>query len=368
MKQLIILLCFPVGLFCQIDTIHQLLNTKLDHAAANPVHSILLQIDRVGDTSLVRTAVGWANGERELAQPTHQFRVASITKLFVATVILQLVEENKVKLEDRVVDLFRKHAFLPAQDLHIHQEENFSGEINLEHLLSHRSGLADIFTDRWEAFFAKVFSNPQHTYTPKQIVELYFQYGLQKAAHFRPGEGFAYSDMNYVILGLLIEEIEGQPLADVLRKRIITPLQLTDTYFEFYEEEPKNKRLLHQWYGAQNMSLVNTSFDWAGGGLVSNLADLGTFIQALFSDQLLSPNSLKQMIQMGPSVPQEDPYGLGIYATTFGDDLYYGHFGFYGSYAGYCPQKKLTLVYNISQGDAPFRAKTLVEQVLKLIN
>ena len=367
MKQLIVLLCFPMILIGQRDSLGHFLEAQLDHESASPIHSIMLQVDRVGGDLLFQEAIGWKNREADSVQPIQQFRIASITKLFVATVVLQLIEEGKLKLTDKIVHHLSAHPFLPIRELHTHEDQNYGQEISVEHLLSHRTGLADIFTDKAEDFFTKVFAHPTQHYTPQRIVELYFDYGLPKAAHFRPGEGFYYSDMNYVVLGLLIEQLEGEALAAVLRKRIISPLDLQDTYLEFYEAPQKKPDILHQWYDSINMSRINTSFDWAGGGLVSSMQDLSTFISALFTGKLLQLNTLERMTQMPPSNPNEDPYGLGIFGTSFNGDLYFGHFGFYGSYVGYCPRKKRVLVYNISQGNPPFRVKLVIEEALKRI-
>lgn len=365
MKPLIVFLCFPILLNGQIDSLPQFLEAQLDHESSAPVHSMLLQVDRVGDDRLFQEAVGWKNKEADAVQPTQQFRIASITKLFVATVVLQLVEEQKLKLTDKIVHHLSKHPFLRVRHLHAYEGQEMAQEISVEHLLSHRTGLADIFTDKADEFFAQVFANPTRPYTPQKIVELYFDYQLPQAAHFRPGEGFAYSDMNYVVLGLLIEHLEGEPLAAVLRKRIIVPLDLRDTYLEFYETPLIAPNLLQQWYDSFNMSLINTSFDWAGGGLVSSMQDLNTFICALFTGKLLQPKTLERMTQLPPSSPNEDPYGLGIFGTSFNGDMYFGHFGFYGSYVGYCPEKKQSLIYNISQGNPPFRVKLVIEEALR---
>jgi len=368
MKQLIVLLCFPMILHGQIDSLGHFLEAQLDHESASPVHSIMLQVDRVGGDLLFQEAIGWKNREADSIQPTQQFRIASITKLFVATVVLQLIEEGRLKLTDKIGYHLSDHPFLKVRNLHTPESRNYGLEISVEHLLSHRTGLADIFTDKADEFFAKVFANPTQNYSPRKIVELYFDYDLPKAAQFKPGEGFYYSDMNYVVLGLLIEHLEGASLATVLRKRIINPLELQDTFLEFYEAPHTSPDLLHQWYDSFNMSRINTSFDWAGGGLVSSMSDLSIFISALFTGKLLQLKTLKRMTQMPPNSPNEDPYGLGIFGTTFNGDLYFGHFGFYGSYVGYCPKKKQVLVYNISQGNPPFRVKLVIEEALKRLD
>ena len=116
----------------------------------------------------------------------------------------------------------------------LHNGRSLVGEITIVHLLQHRSGFADVFTDSGDEFFALVDQDPQRQYSGAEMVKVYYDLGLHEAPRFVPGAGWHYSDMNYVLLGLLIEDIEGKSLAEVLRERIIDPLNLENTYFEFY--------------------------------------------------------------------------------------------------------------------------------------
>ncbi len=109
--------------------------------------------------------------------------------------------------------------------------------MTIEQLLSHRTGLSDIFTDGQEEFFVILMQNPEQQYSPQKIVELYYNLQLNHYPHFQPGNGWYYSDMNFVLLGSIIESLDQKSLAQSIRDRILDPLEMEITYFEFYEEK-----------------------------------------------------------------------------------------------------------------------------------
>jgi len=185
-------------------------------------------------------------------------------------------------------------------------------------------------------------------------VELYYTLELNTDSHFEPGKNWSYSDMNYLLLGVIIESLEQKSLAQSIRDRILNPLKMKNTYFEFYESPSHNNKIIHQYIGDIDMTEINTSFDWAGGGLVSNNQDQAKFIKALFNHELIGESSLNKMIDVQFTKEYESKYGLGIYESIYKGDTFYGHYGFYGSYIGYCPKKKMVLSYNISQADICF--------------
>lgn len=363
----LLLTLIPVCSFAQLDTITANLQSRIEHSGKRPVHSILLHLEDGSTGYSYSEAVGLTQKRGAPVDNDAQFRIASITKTFVATIILQLQEEGKLRLDQPVIDHLSFIDYLDLANIHFHQDTAYAADITIEHLLSHRSGLADIFHDKAFPFYLGFYLNKQKQYSPEKIVDKYYRYKLQKQAHFKPGTSFYYSDMNYVLLGLLIQQIERKPLAEVIRSRLLTPLQMDDTYLEFYEPARGNRKLIHQYRKRMDMTKMNTSFDWAGGGLVSTTADLAKFIRALFSGKLISSPSLKKMATMHFTGYHNNPYGLGLNESTFGGDIYYGHYGFYGSYLGYCPAKQTVLVYNISQAAADFSAKAMIEEVLVFV-
>jgi D-alanyl-D-alanine carboxypeptidase len=141
---------------------------------------------------------------------------------------------------------------------------------------------------------------------------------------------------------------------------------MTNTYLEYYEPASGELPQAEPFMSRTNMARVNTSFDWAGGGLVSTTTDLATFYKALFEGRLIKKTSLQKMIDLEYTGEHENRYGLGVYESNYGGFTFYGHYGFYGSYAGYCPKKRTVLIYNIGQANPEFYVAGLAEKLLSL--
>lgn len=348
------------------QNVNQLLLSKLDDTSENPVHSISVLIKTNGSTRIDQS-VGLQAQNGEKAKATDQFRIASSTKTFIATIILQMEEEGVLTLSDKIYPYLQDIEYLKLNDFHFYEEVAFAKAMTIEQMLSHKSGLADIFNDKQEAFFGRVMQNPEQHYQPKTIVDLYFEFGLNKESKFKPGEGWHYSDMNYALLGLLIEELDQKSLSQSIRDRILRQLDLKGTYFEFYEKTETDKPRLHQYVGNADFNTVNTSFDWSGGGLVSTHQDLATFIEALFEGKLISEQSLQKMIAVQSTIENHLPYGLGVYQSVYNGQTFYGHYGFYGTYIGYCPDTKTVLSYCITQATPSFNVYEFVNSIIETI-
>lgn len=362
----IILSFLPAFLMAQTDSISTLLQSKLSNKGKHQLHSILYYLEKQQEDFVYHQAFGVDQKNGVPITKDASFRIASITKPFVATIVLQLAEEGKLQLEDRVFDYLAETDFLDLANFHFYEGEAGAHKMSIQHLLAHRSGLADIFNDKGNRFYLSAFLHKKRQYSPRLIVDKYFKYKLNKQAHFPVGTNFFYSDMNYVLLGLLIEQIEGMPLAQVIRTRILEPLKMEHTYFEFYETVTAPEQRVHQYVKRLDMTKMNSSFDWAGGGLVSTTSDLAIFIKALFNGQLLSTASLNKMTDMQFTKEHHNRYGLGLYESTYNGDTYYGHYGFYGCYMGYSPESKTVLVYNLSQSKTDFYPSIMVDETLKI--
>ena len=364
MKHFLLLLAvFPLVGWAQEETVSDVVEQHLSNNPTSPVYSISFHIEN--PTTSFSEAWGTRNGKEDKAQITDAFKIASCTKMFVATVILQLAEEQKLSLQDKILDYLPVSLEFPVQELHLLNGENHAQHITIEQLLSHRSGLANIFTDQQEAFLGILMENPMRQYSATSLMQLYYQLKLNTTPHFAPGKGWYYSDVNYMLLGLIIEQIDQTTLAASIRKRIVSPLKLSNTYFEYYEEVSKSVPMVHQYVGEYDFSSINTSFDWAGGGLVSTHQDLAQFMKALFDHQLISATSLEKMTTVQYTAENESKYGLGIYESYYQGEQYFGHYGFYGTYVGYSPASKTVLSYNISQAMPTFTVYPFVNKVLQ---
>lgn len=357
----LLLLCvLSLAAHAQAEWEHKV-SDVLNEGGENPVYSMLFYV--ADDSGVVLDqAFGVRNKEGARATKQDTYRIASATKMFVSTVILQLVMERKLALHDKL-SKHLKLDYIHLDRLHMFNGQSYGESLTIEQLLSHRSGLADVFTDKGDEFFDILMKEPQHRYSPEEIVGLYYRFNLDASAHFRPGEGWNYSDMNYVLLGLLIEVLDKQPLAASIRSRILDPLGMSHTFFEHYED-PDRHPVVHQYFGSVDITEINTSFDWAGGGLVSNNQDLAVFMQALFGEQLIDRKMLNKMTDTKYTREGESRYGLGVYESVYNGETFYGHYGFWGSYIGYSPRSRKVLSYCISQATPNFNVYSLINDIL----
>ncbi|MCI0711558.1 MAG: beta-lactamase family protein, partial [Chloroflexi bacterium] len=290
------------------DPTHQQLQTLLDRMVTEQGHpGMVLWVD-APDLHFAG-ASGYADPENGISmEPEDAFRIASVTKLFTATVILQLMEEHRLELDNT---LDRWGINLPgAPDITIHQ------------LLNHTSGVTS-YTDT-RILAALEFSDVYREWQPEEILALI----ADEPAQFAPGQFWQYSNTNYIILGMIIETATGMSLANNYRERIIDPLELTSTYLS--EMEPPTAELVRGKSFFFDADRYHASMVWAAGGLVSSAPDLITFARALFSGDLFrESDTLEQMLtfESTPQEPQFDGYGLGVEMANTPLGRYWGHDG-----------------------------------------
>lgn len=253
-------------------------------------------------------ASGVSNLELGLAaNASDRFNIASVTKTFTGTVIMQLVQERKLTLEDSISKWlpFSIAASIPN-----------SKEITIRQLLSMTSGIynADPIGDNAlsGSYYQELFNNPSLLFQDRTPAEFIAKYVAGREPIFPPGRGFDYNNSNYRLLGLVIESATGKTLAQVYQERIVEPLGLQDTflagakivpggYSPSYTDINRDGKL-------DNAGAASLLYDGASGGLISNVRDLSRFARALFDGELLSPAALKELIT-GSGIPG---LGLGI--------------------------------------------------------
>ena len=228
-------------------------------------------------------------------EPETLVHLASITKMFTAVVVLQLAEEGKLDLDAPI------GTYLPEIVL-------FADTMTARHLLNQTTGVYDYLED--PQFFVEAYRDPEHTWTPDELVAMADQIGPA----FRPGAEWRYSSTNYVILGMLVEQVTGRTLAQEMRQRIFDPLQLTRTFFA--PDEPLQGNLAQGHIEDSDRADVSMTFVFGTGNLVSTADDLRRFTDALFEGRLLQPESLAMMTAMvetgGAYDMPELEYGLGL--------------------------------------------------------
>jgi D-alanyl-D-alanine carboxypeptidase len=248
-----------------------------------------------------------------------RFRVASVTKTFVATVVLQLVAESKLGLDEPVDRLLP--GLLPD-----------GGSITIRELLNHTSGLFDYTDDM--AWSGQVIAQPDRRWSPRELVAVAAGHALL----FRPGTSWWYSNTNYVVLGLAVEAVTGSTLGDELRNRIFAPLGLAATSFP--TDTAIDGPHAHGYAGSGTLpwlppkilidatTLVSPTSSWAAGALLSNADDVTRFYAALLGGRLVRPDLLAAM-RSASLATSGTPwnYGLGLmqFDTACGRAL--GHLG-----------------------------------------
>jgi D-alanyl-D-alanine carboxypeptidase len=184
-------------------------------------------------------------------------------------------------------------------------------------MLVHTSGIYDFADDTDSPFWTDAFLGPDadwtKVWTPQEL--LAYADGAKHAPYFGPGEGWHYSNTNYILIGLIVEKATGKPYGDELRTRVLKPLALDDTFFAEGAEMPAGVVDAYQMIDGSLVSLKETNLSWAWtfGGMVSTPADLARFSHAVFSGELLSPASFKEMFTFVPADKPGKFEGMGVY-------------------------------------------------------
>ena len=268
-----------------------------------------------------------ASGLADLATKTpiavgDRVRVGSLTKTFVATVVLQLAAEHLLSISDTV------SRWLPGL-------VPGGAGITIRELLQHTSGIYSYTND--PGFLQALFSDPTRVWRPAELVRI----AVAHPPVFPPGTSLAYSNTDYVLLGMIIQAATGHPVGQQLQARIFTPLGLRDTYLPY--ANPHLRTPYAHGYrlgqpgatGPADATVFGPSWAGAAGGIVSTAADLARFYTALLSGKLLPAAQLQQMMTTIPiPMGQGVGYGLGVESVPLPCGTAWGHTGDFPGYFG----------------------------------
>jgi len=282
-------------------------------------------IDRRG--KIKNYSAGYADVENKTELTTNNtFMSGSIGKTYAATIVFQLVESGKIDLSKNYIDYFPNLKWLTnVPNIY---------DITVEMLLQHTSGLPRyvLKPEIWNI----IHENPNKIWSYQERLKVIFD---DDPVH-EAGKGWAYSDTNYILLGMLIEKVTGEAYYDLVRRIILKPLKLTNTY-------PSNTRVIENLavgYSKlpedfhvppktldQKMYFMNPQIEWTGGGMASTTEDLAKWAKLYYSGALVSKNSIYAITTANPNgknVEGTSSYGMGsfIYETKHGKA--YGHTGF----------------------------------------
>jgi D-alanyl-D-alanine carboxypeptidase len=278
-----------------------------------------------------------------------QMAIASVTKTFVAALILQLAEEGKIDLDAPFGKYFRD---APRKD-----------RVTVRQLLSHTSGIYNYWANPrygqttrawWESPNAGGLKARAHRWTYEEMMD------LVKGGEFKPGKGYQYSNTNYLILGKVAEAVAGEPLHRQLRKRFFRPLGLDDTIYQ-PEQKPRDDAAHGHWAWSGGHTdhtrdsryvpfMAAASIADAAGAMASTARDLAEWSAALYGGEVLSDEMLEEMT----TFLRPGNYGLGAYPAVYSGNLGIGHRGGIRGYESsmfYFPGSGVSVVLLSNQGN-----------------
>lgn len=236
-----------------------------------------------------KKGVGLANMEWNVPNaPDTKFRLGSITKQFTSTLILQLVEQGKIKLDGKLIE------YLPDY------RKDTGAKVTIHHLLSHTSGIPSYTS--LPGFLANVSRNP---FTVDEFIKKYASGELE----FEPGAKFVYNNSGYFLLGAIIEKVTGKPYEQVLKENIFDPVGMKNSGYDHWKTiiGKRATGYTNTPRGYETAPYLDMSIPYAAGSLYSTVEDLFLWDQALYGEKILSAKSKELMF-----TPNLSNYGYGF--------------------------------------------------------
>jgi D-alanyl-D-alanine carboxypeptidase len=335
------------------------------HGAALAVISPSAAIDWQGAAGLADPLSGAA------MTPANPVRLASNTKTFVAAAALRLVEDGRIDL-DAPISQHLTNEFIAL----LESDGYDTGEITIRHLITHTSGLFD--HSETAAYTEMILADPNRRWTPFEQVALALETG---DPHAPPGVVYSYCDTGYVLLGLILEETSGMPLARATRELVgFESLGLESTWWEILEPAPRGVAdRAHQYYGDLDVSDFEPHFDlYGGGGIVATVGDLATFFGGLFRGKVFHrPDTIHVMLSTLPGISARHDagegalppgaYRMGLWILETDELTTYQHTGFWGTMAAHIPELDLTIAATVNQNQSKPVFDRIIREVIAAV-
>jgi D-alanyl-D-alanine carboxypeptidase len=285
---------------------------RKQYGGTTPIPATLIGVWDAKGGSFIR-AFGYADLKKKVSlTPTDHFRIGSNTKTFVISVLLQLVGEKKLNLDDPL-SRFPLGVTIPNAE-----------NITVRDLCNMRSGLFEAYdTPQFAQLNMKVPKN----FNPRTLVE----WAVQQKPYFAPGKGYRYCNTNYLLLGMIIEEITKDSIGNQIRKRLLEPFGLTQTSYPDTEAMPSpwvhGYSLDKQGNWEDISNTIPVSFMWSAGEMISDLNDIRRWIELYATGKTIGSGSYKDLINCIPFLGNTS-FGLGITCSE-------GWYGYTGALPGY---------------------------------
>ncbi len=297
--------------------------------------------------------------------------IASVTKLYTASVVMMLFERGSIALDDPMAK------YLPpsvVDGIHVDAGTDYSNEITIRQLLAHRSGIPDYYTEKADdgkSLFDVFLENPQRRWTVMETVD---RAKHQLKPNFAPGAGTSYSDTNFQLLGLLIERVIGKPLHVAFEDLIFRPLRLDHTFLVgFSRAQLPSPAPADVFFGDRNVTAMRSNGAyWADGGMISTAEEMIRFLKALKQGRLVRQDTLATMhdwqrwkfpVQLGlGTIHVTLPLPL---AKLAGMPRMWGHSGSTGAFLYYAAEADLFIAGSVGQAESRWKPLLLVRRIIK---
>lgn len=302
---------------------------QVEAAISHDLDGIIVYVDQAGKEPEFYAA-GWKDKFEEIEiSPDDLFRIASISKLYIASAVVKLVHDDSLYLDQTLAEL------LPELEDRI----EYSNEILLSDIIRHRSGIPN-FTDSPEMEWGITYENPDD----------HLALVLDEPADFKPNEKYRYSNTNYLLLGKIMDRILGYSHHLYIQDKIFEPLSLSNTYYWFRDVEDPSRLTNGYIIGYHGNDVKELDHITPGGNMVATAQDVGKFLRAIHDGTLFN-------------VEEQETY-TSVY--------FYEHTGLlpgYQSWADYSDESDAIVVQfvNTSGGYSWEKAAIIKNRIIKII-
>ncbi len=324
------------------------------YGGTDPVPGVVVGIWAPGKGSFVK-GFGYADlFEGEAMAVSDKFRVGSNTKTFVVSVLLQLVDEGKLSLDDKL-SKFELGVDVPNSE-----------NITIRQLCNMTSGLFEVYhspqLDEMEI-------TPYTIFDPRQLVAM----AVENPPDFAPGEKWGYSNTNYLLLGLIIEAVTGNKIENEIRDRLLIPYALSNTSFPI--DDPNMPEPYSHGYTLQDDTwedqtvLFHPSFTWAAGVMISNMEDMKRWVKEYVTGSMNSTTTQIERLTCVDTGKTNIKFGLGI-GCTGGWYGYTGGIPGYNTAAYYLPTADATIIVFVNsqvEEPEPGVANSIVHDITEIL-
>ncbi len=317
------------------------------------------------NNKLIALTSGYNNAEKNIKLKTDdRLLQGSVGKTYASALALQLVKKGKINLDEKASTYLGHYEW--------YRRIPNAAPITVRMLMNHTSGVMRYeFKDQ---FLKDLTANPDKTWKPEELLS----YVLDEKASFNAGEGWEYSDTNYILLGMIIEKITGESYYDLLQKNILGPLKLTNT---FPQDRRHLKCLAHGYAGDDNefggkdkvvgddgRFIINPQFEWTGGGIYSSTSDLVKWGKLLYEGKVVD-TALLFSSAVPAKLGKDIKYALGAIIRSTPAGIAYGHSGFFPGYLTellYFPAYQMTIALQSNSSDFKKLKVSLLKCLLQI--